>query len=84
MCSYSSQSLVASCLERGLGALTSQGREIHQMRAVLWRRWDVVSGQQLTLPTALSVDMLAQYWDLGETLTASTTGAYLAEEQINP
>lgn len=54
------------------------------MRAVLWRRWDVVSGQQLTLPTALSVDMLAQYWDLGETLTASTTGAYLAEEQINP
>lgn len=47
------------------GALTSQVRQIHQMRAVLWRRWETVSGQQLTLPTALRVGVLAQYWGSG-------------------
>lgn len=41
-----------------------------------------MSGQQLTLPTALRVGVLAQYWDLGETMAPSSTGACFADKQI--
>ena len=42
------------------GAVTSQVRQIHQLREVLQRRWAPVSTWKPTLPTALRMGVLAQ------------------------